>query len=382
MKRFSVPVPLHTSNDIKDILSSTVTTSPELLAPSSTPASARPATPEANDFLTALATQERRVLELKEELEKAETDLAKLKRQWAVHEATKKRNEIRHVEPLRPLKSPLKDATFSLQPGPQKDVGGGKRPRTMSIRTRQPQRTVFEGGRHTRTLSLLSPASLANRENVPAPISEHVESNKNSDVPRTAMPRISTTPITRHPQEGAQQPGGTKEDLVHTGKQFVGDLKDGLFNFFEDLRQATVGDEALTAGRSRHLEATLSTPLARRGSKNKGQQTPNRASMALRKKSPTDLGPLAGALAGVSPVTSPTAHNFTPRAKSSIVVDDFTPKQSSQSKAAPSTTDSDDEGWSNWDSPPPIDSASPSTSISVSASSHNTALSTPRSSLR
>ena len=379
MKRFSVPVPLHTGDNINDNLSSTATTSPESLVPPATPASARPATPEANDFLTALAAQERRVLELKEELEKAETDLTKLKKQWAIHEVTKKRNEIRHAEPLRPLKSPTKDASFPIQPSANKDAGGGKR---LSIRTRQPQRRVFSGGRHTRTLSLLSPISLANRENLPVPISEHVDSKKSSDMPKTAMPRISTTPVSRNPQQQPQQQSqqqeGTKEDLVHTGRQLVGDLKDGLFNFFEDLRQATVGDEALTAGRSRHLEATLSTPLARRESKSKGQRTPNRASMALRKKSPTDLGPLAGALAGVSPITSPLAQNFTPRAKRIIVEDDSKTPEADITKAIAAATDSDDEGWSNWDSPAPVkDSASMSTS-----NSSNTALSTPRSSLR
>ena len=45
------------------------------------------------NFLTAIAAQERRVLELKEDLVRAEADLRKLKVQWAQHEAQKKRND-------------------------------------------------------------------------------------------------------------------------------------------------------------------------------------------------------------------------------------------------------------------------------------------------
>ena len=71
----------------------------------------RPPSPEkkafhdSNTFLTALASQERRVLELKEELQKAETDLEKLKRQWTTHEAARKRNELRQLEPMQYVSS-------------------------------------------------------------------------------------------------------------------------------------------------------------------------------------------------------------------------------------------------------------------------------------
>jgi septal ring factor EnvC (AmiA/AmiB activator) len=60
---------------------------------------------DSNGFLVALAGQERRVLELKEELQKAEDELKRLKKQWAHHEAHKKKAEIRHVEQLQPLQT-------------------------------------------------------------------------------------------------------------------------------------------------------------------------------------------------------------------------------------------------------------------------------------
>src|SRR5436190_17297459 len=67
------------------------------------------------DFLTTLAAQERKVLELKEELQKAETELATLKRQWAMGEKGRKRTEIvHHAEVLKPLKHP--QATTPAEP--------------------------------------------------------------------------------------------------------------------------------------------------------------------------------------------------------------------------------------------------------------------------
>lgn len=50
---------------------------------------------------------------MREELQKAQGDLEKLKKQWATHEATKKRNEIRHVEALQPLKTSMSAAVSS-----------------------------------------------------------------------------------------------------------------------------------------------------------------------------------------------------------------------------------------------------------------------------
>lgn len=58
------------------------------------------------DFLRAIASQERKVMELREELTRAEADLATIKKQWALSEKSRKRAEINHAEPLMPLRSP------------------------------------------------------------------------------------------------------------------------------------------------------------------------------------------------------------------------------------------------------------------------------------
>jgi hypothetical protein len=64
------------------------------------------ATSETN-IMAVLAAQERYVLELKEELTKAEADLNMLKTHWAHHEANKRRNEVRKVAALQPLDTSL-----------------------------------------------------------------------------------------------------------------------------------------------------------------------------------------------------------------------------------------------------------------------------------
>ncbi|KAI4154106.1 MAG: hypothetical protein LQ340_001883 [Diploschistes diacapsis] len=378
MKRFSLQLRLQGNDNVKDILTSSTLASPVLSTLSAEQIPPKSTASEANDFLTALAAQERRVLELKEELEKAELDLTKLKKQWAVHEATKKRNEIRHVEPLRPLKSPKKDCfTVPAQANASQTITGednGRR--AISIRTRQPQRTVFEGGRHTRTLSLLSPTSLENHSSDPRPTRSTWES-RNGAVPKTAIPRVSTNPPAM-----THNSRGTKDDLVYTGKQFVGDLKDGFWTFFEDIRQATVGDEALTAARSRQIGTALEGPTARNGSKSKEHKTPNRtAAQPCKKPSVKDL-----AISAFSAELSPTAslpaqsapRNIIPASPQTHSLAEKVEKkqtstfESTTPKIATAANDDDDEGWSNWGSPPSKEFAS---------ASSNTALSTPRSSL-
>ena len=62
-----------------------------------------PGGPNDSAFLTALAAHERRVLELREELAKAEQELRRLKQTWAAHEAHKKRHDARKVHKMQPL---------------------------------------------------------------------------------------------------------------------------------------------------------------------------------------------------------------------------------------------------------------------------------------
>lgn len=127
-------------------------------------------------FLTTLAAQERRVLELREELEKAENGLSKLKKQWAQHEAIKKRNEFRQREQLQQLRTAHRlaegvvqrpdNVRTSLNLSEGSSVGSAAVGQATSLDSegnlrhlnsiKQTQRKVFAGSKHTRTLSLLS----------------------------------------------------------------------------------------------------------------------------------------------------------------------------------------------------------------------------------
>ncbi|KAI7553871.1 hypothetical protein KC331_g932 [Hortaea werneckii] len=274
--RFSLSFPVQPSN-----LSSPVR------GPPSPTRDAKPVVPDQlasptgttdTSFLTAIATQERRVLELKEELQRAEVDLTKLKRQWAQHEANKKRNDARRVTKLQPLQTAL---PASDKQNDEEDGDGGsawmqaelERRKALINGRERSNRTVFSGSRHTRTLSLLSPArdeykppprqalpprkdSLSTntaRKSAEADPSSTSQSNERpklmtrastnsdltSEVAETASPDVSLP-------DNLDKSVAGREDILRTGKKFANDFRDGLWTFFEDLRQATVGDEAAT----------------------------------------------------------------------------------------------------------------------------------------
>ena len=167
---------------------------------------------ESDNFLTLIAAQERRVLELKEEMHKAEADLEKLKKQWAVHEARKKRSELRGSKRLEPLSVPKTTSTMELgidtlggsgyqNEGPNGDFRDPEKPRSRrSESVKKPSRRVFQGSRHAKTLSLLSPTALDEvrnckhfvrpLQNIPQAISIHYRRNSQE---RTSHLRLSTS---------------------------------------------------------------------------------------------------------------------------------------------------------------------------------------------
>ncbi|KAH8908672.1 hypothetical protein BR93DRAFT_957591 [Coniochaeta sp. PMI_546] len=216
--------------------------------PLDTPSLMSPVDP--NDFITAIAAQERRVLELREELTRAESELNKLKKQWTNHEAHKKHAQIRNVEPMRPLvphidtpddqisrRSIELDRRKALLLGQQSQQG---------TPTHQYRRRVFRGG-HTRTLSLLSPTKPSTEGFAVHEDATRAENWKPAtrqiDTPSgSGYTTIYPTPISKRaswaPRSVHQQTSGVK--------QIAEDLKTGLWTFMEDLRQATVGDEPIT----------------------------------------------------------------------------------------------------------------------------------------
>lgn len=234
------------------------------------------------DFLTLLAAQERKVLELKEELQKAEVDLLELKKQWALYEANKKRDEVRHVKKLQPLA--LDDVSGRENAPAEDDVGEERRRKRALVErsnateaanvnnpttnlSRKGSKRVFEG-RHTRTLSLLSPTSQKpGRPPTTTSIDEITTSQdgtvvpgSDGDITRPPLMRMSTLndlsesdnlqlrfgktykDLAAHRRS---MPSGAADVLVKQGKSVYDGVREGLWTFFEDIRQATVGEEGV-----------------------------------------------------------------------------------------------------------------------------------------
>jgi len=268
------------------------------------------------DFLRAIASQERRVMELREELHRAETDLSTLKKQWAQSEKSRKRTEISlHAEPMLPLRSPdhsgpegssshrreqsmssvgsssvsqgrisrESDRRSIIRPGPAKGT-------TVSANGRR----VFQGS-HTRALSLLSPVTAPSASiggSSPSEAERVVRTPRSATLPSVerynaasaGMP-IDESQVPEHvlSQWRKTMPPPSREALVRTGKQMASDLREGLWTFFEDIRQATVGEEGINATESR----TMSPP-------NSLTQSNSRKHDPLAKSQSRDRLPAAG----------------------------------------------------------------------------------------
>ncbi|KAF7586308.1 hypothetical protein BBP40_009090 [Aspergillus hancockii] len=295
---FPINVPLVTAleTNVPSPSSMTPTTRPSTRH-SHIPAVGTPVTFDDQDdgsgLLTAIASQERKVLELREELQRAETELASLKKQWESSEKTKKRIDISHrAEPLIPLRSPDRpgadETNFHSR---EHSVASSESPsiaqprfsreleRRHSVRAAATKgtkisangRRVFQGS-HTRTLSLLSP-TVGSGVNLPGPESEQGQPDKDrmGRPPRSAtLPSAERSPMVTSPttedmisQWRKTMPPPSREVLMRTGKQMASDLREGLWTFLEDIRQATVGEEGIHATESRTVPSRSSTSRSR-----------------------------------------------------------------------------------------------------------------------
>lgn len=256
------------------------------------------------DFLRAIASQERRVMELREELQRAEVDLTTLKKQWALSEKSKKRTEINHhAEQMLPLRSPdTSTAPEGLSSGSSShrreqsmsSVGSSalsherasrELDRRSSVRAAavpgssisSKGRRVFQGS-HTRTLSLLSPTTgqgpsttgpifteadrvgrTPRSATLPSVDRSHNVTQQNLETSNMASPADeSQIPSHLLAQWPANLPPPSRDALMRTGKQMASDLREGLWTFFEDIRQATVGEEGINATATRTMSPTNS----------------------------------------------------------------------------------------------------------------------------
>ena len=354
--RLSLSFPIAPSTNANESARPTPTSSNTPSFPA-TPADAAPAPSptDTNSFLVALAGQERRVLELKEELQKAEADLSKLKKQWAFHEAHKKRSEIRHLEPLQSLHPVATEGDSSTEEGtPRQSIEMDRRKALLSNIHKESRRKVLTGG-HTRTLSLLSP----DRSNYaqPFPFPPVQESGSESDA-SSSIPQSTTIPDTsqgitkvssnraRHSYQGG---------VTHNAKQIAEDVKAGLWTFLEDLRQATVGDEAVNGTTNRASLHAANKGPNRKGSKSSlssSERGKHGQSPRLAEVSPRTWDSLTGSNPALLDAPGTMWEEME---QSSTGSKSLTPRKQKPGKTlstAPLVDDLDDD-WSNWDSPTP-----------------------------
>lgn len=222
-----------------------------------------PAAPLSNDcdFLTALAAQERRVLELREELQKAEEALTKLKSQWSTHESSRRRNDVRRAHPMKSM-----TASASKKASRADDEDGSsawmydemERRKALMSNAKTSQGRVFSGSKQTKQLSLLSRDSSQPPIALPA-VNDTLDIRRARDPARKPMPAIAAQPaLVASPSRAADTAevssnwlprrsdshSPQREMFVQAGRQMATDLRQGLWTFLEDLRQAAVGEES------------------------------------------------------------------------------------------------------------------------------------------
>lgn len=326
--------------------SSSVSNTPLLPTRPSSPGKRPPHPADSNSFLTALATQERRVLELREELNKANEELEKLKSQWAVQEATKKKHELRHLQQLQPLNTPLglvipsdyDSLRASRDPDRRRITGSGIKPS---------HRKIFAGSRHTQALSLLSPkdSDLLVRESE----FSNLRQTATNDVAVPAnVPELSSMDAESGSDDSYRDPQKDQKDVIlETGKQLVGDFRQGLWTFFEDFKQLTVGDEGISTAGLRNpsviAPGNVSRPPSTKEEKNALHGSPARktgVSKAVREPSRKPRNQVPAPVQRIGrPLETPT-ETVGPISNSTY---------GSEGWSNANASDSDDDGWDNWD---------------------------------
>ncbi|KAL1602039.1 hypothetical protein SLS59_005206 [Nothophoma quercina] len=352
-KRLSLQFPIQpTAGSSSPVFSPRSRPQSWVAAPSPLPSpEAQPSSPETN-ILAVLAAQERYVLELKEELGKAEEDLKTLKKHYALHEANKRRNEVRKVAQLQPLNTTLAniDAAHDDEDGGnlwmQREM---ERRKALLSSTKSSQRKVFSGSRHLRTLSLLSP-DRSYAPSFPQPAVVHddestikrptppVRSSTSSDVSRSL---IDVTSNDRNDLAGL--PNMQRDNILRTGKQLASDFSNGLFTFIEDIRQATVGDEAVNGSAESSGPSQNRDPSAK-VIRNTSASRPSLNRSASSRKSvqkKQSIGEDFWSEHGLSEPKTTTVNKKTHAPKASRTPERQTARNS----------DSFEEDWDNWDSP-------------------------------
>ncbi|PHH87200.1 hypothetical protein CDD83_9195 [Cordyceps sp. RAO-2017] len=277
-----------------------------------------PSAPDANEFIIAIAAQERRVLELREELARAEADLASLKRQWTARETHHPKGTSHHKDPLAKAAAP--DAMDDAGMATRRSVELDRRKLLLQSHnqgtpTQGGRRRVMRGG-HARALSLLSPAKSSSDFSIHEAIGQGLEERRPAQPANAALAKRASW----QPRSAQSSP---------TVPQIVEDFKLGLRAFVDDIRQITVGDEPVRSHfPGRGLPGGAATRLS-----GEGADRPR-------------AGPRPQPRASLGSDVSAAARLERPK-----------PTKSKPFSWTPLGFDSmDDSDWSNWETPGPAKS--------------------------
>lgn len=304
---------------------------------------------DANDFIHAIAAQERRVLEIREDLKNAEAELTRLKKQWGAFDSVRKRNAMVNGEPLRPASSVHSSPATDDVEATRRSIELDRR-RTMMMSQQlnkegtpnSGRRRVIRGG-HTRALSLLSPTKPQEFHllDLDDPLDAHKPPVKDSEPHLQHLGRSSPITVAQLNKRASWAPRSASPNSNNGVKQMAEDFKAGLWTFVDDLRQVAVGDEPINGG-----------GVQRRGS---NRMSDGDKDVDTIRASVTSARPrLSSTFSDVTP--TPTSR-FCDPLKESDTANLGRPRRTNSKRTkhfswTPLSVDSfDDSDWSNWDSP-------------------------------
>ncbi|KHO01484.1 uncharacterized protein MAM_00485 [Metarhizium album ARSEF 1941] len=326
----TLPIALPTSDPTRPTPTTTAST-PLSIPPTPRHHPGPPSPCNVDEFIRTIAAKERRVLELREALAHEESELAALKKQFCSVDALRNRDGGLHDPTSREF-TPAADGG-SQSPRCSVDVDHR---RSLLLQTQnqgtptQNRRTAFRG-RHTRTLSLLSPAR-------PKPEFSVLEDKMGPDTPSSSYQHRTTqaaNPVLA--KRASWQPRSQQSPLA--ASQFMQDVRLGFKAFVEDIRQITIGDEPILGHSESPLQQHRTGSTSRAGPSDQarcrnGQAVQSRAS------------PLEASAPAATASPTPTS------SEKDVSLERSRPAKSKHFSWTPLGFDSlDDTDWASWESP-------------------------------
>ncbi|KAK9453782.1 hypothetical protein V1511DRAFT_489635 [Dipodascopsis uninucleata] len=230
---------------------------------------------EHSDFLTLLAAKERRVLELKSELEREEAELSDLRKQWAIQEDRARRSaQLQAVTSGQTLQAKAPVSTRSSLDNKRSSVGAniGQRLLAPSFPFPSPPKTAPSGRPYAppRTSSLTDTGN-APTGNIPT------GNVSTGSVPTEQLrPSFEVNDEFEYDDDISSNVRNSirSDDVIHMGRKLAEGINNHFWTFYEDLKQAAIGDDLVSAATEAALTAdTSSGDGSHRGDKHLRSQT-------------------------------------------------------------------------------------------------------------